>query len=172
MSLFFILCGWILSGQTLYGWIHHFIVFCLYPPFLHSSVSSFLVSLQLFKYLLVFYFNPISWLLKVHILYNIFMIVLRITIYTLNFLKVLFTVRERGREGEIEGNIDVWEKHWLATSCMPPVGRWPTTQACALTGNRMVTLQFAGWCSAHWATPVGATHLTFVVCLLVFYHSK
>ena len=48
----------------------------------------------------------------------------------------LFIFRERGREGEREG-----EKHqcvrdinWLPLRC-PKLGIWPATQACALTGN-------------------------------------
>ena len=43
------------------------------------------------------------------------------------FLK--FTFRERGREGERNVNV------WLPLAC-PLLGTWPTTQACALTGNR------------------------------------
>ena len=40
----------------------------------------------------------------------------------------LFIFGERGKEGE--GNINVW----LPLVC-PLLGTWPTTQACALTGN-------------------------------------
>ena len=51
-----------------------------------------------------------------------------------DFLKrfYLLIFRERGREGEREG-----EKHhvWLPLRG-PPLGTWPTAQACALTGNR------------------------------------
>ena len=43
----------------------------------------------------------------------------------------LFSFRERGREGERERNISVW----LPLTC-PPMGTWPTTEPCALTGNR------------------------------------
>ena len=39
--------------------------------------------------------------------------------------------RHRGREGERERNINVW----LPLEC-PLLGTWPTTQACALTGNQ------------------------------------
>ena len=47
------------------------------------------------------------------------------------FSKRFFIFRERGREGEREGNVHVWLplKH-------PLLGTWPTTQACALTRNR------------------------------------
>ena len=38
---------------------------------------------------------------------------------------------ERGREGEREGNINVW-----LPLVHPPLAMWPITQACALTGNR------------------------------------
>ena len=42
----------------------------------------------------------------------------------------LFIFRERRREGEREG-----EKHQcVVASWAPPLGTWPTTQACALTG--------------------------------------
>ena len=45
--------------------------------------------------------------------------------------KILFIYIERGREEEKEG-----EKHqWVVASCVPLLGTWPTTQACALTGN-------------------------------------
>ena len=37
----------------------------------------------------------------------------------------------RGREKEREGNIGVW-----LPLTRPLLGTWPTTQACALTGNR------------------------------------
>ena len=43
------------------------------------------------------------------------------------------TFKETGREGEREG-----ERHinvWLPLAC-PPLGIWPATEACALTGNR------------------------------------
>ena len=45
--------------------------------------------------------------------------------------KIVFIFRERGREGERKRNIHVWlPLTWL------PLGTWPATQACALTGNR------------------------------------
>ena len=43
----------------------------------------------------------------------------------------LFLERGGGREKERERNINVW----LLLS-HPPLGTWPTTQACALTGNQ------------------------------------
>ena len=39
--------------------------------------------------------------------------------------------REKGREGERERTISVW-----LPLTRPLLGTWPTTQACALTGNR------------------------------------
>ena len=36
-----------------------------------------------------------------------------------------------GREKERERNIDVW-----LPPMWPPLGTWPASQACALTGNR------------------------------------
>ena len=47
------------------------------------------------------------------------------------FLNILFLlVLERGREGEREGNINVWLS--LERSLL---GTWPATQSCALIGN-------------------------------------
>ena len=43
------------------------------------------------------------------------------------FKKILFIFRERGREGERERNIN------QLPLTRPPLGIWPTTQACALT---------------------------------------
>ena len=42
----------------------------------------------------------------------------------------LFIFRKGGREVEIER-----EKYQLVASHMPQPGTWPSTQACALTGN-------------------------------------
>ena len=48
------------------------------------------------------------------------------------FKQILFIFRERGREGEREG-----EKHQcVVASHTPPEGTWPATQACVLNGNR------------------------------------
>ena len=47
------------------------------------------------------------------------------------YLFNLFLERDRGREGEREE-----EKHQcVVASHMLPLGTWPATQACALTGN-------------------------------------
>ena len=62
-----------------------------------------------------------------------------LTLYNLLVLYILFfkgfclfIFRERGREGEREG-----EKHQcVVASHTPRNGTWPATQACALTGNR------------------------------------
>ena len=43
----------------------------------------------------------------------------------------LFSETGEGKEKERERNISVW----LPLAC-PPLGTWPATQACALTGNR------------------------------------
>ena len=42
----------------------------------------------------------------------------------------LFVERREGREKERERNVNVW----LPFMCPSP-GTWPTTQACALSGN-------------------------------------
>ena len=44
----------------------------------------------------------------------------------------LFIFRERGREGEREGERC---QCVVASHGPPPLGTWPTTQACALTEN-------------------------------------
>ena len=54
--------------------------------------------------------------------------------YFVLFLKYfiyLFLDKGEGREKEMERNINVW-----LPFVHPPQGIWPTTQACALTGNR------------------------------------
>ena len=53
-----------------------------------------------------------------------------LTFLFLCFLKILFIFRERGREGEREGNIAVWSP----LTC-PLLVTWPAAQACALTGD-------------------------------------
>ena len=45
---------------------------------------------------------------------------------------ILFLFRERGREGEREGE----RNQCVVASCAPPLGTWPATQECALTGSR------------------------------------
>ena len=51
----------------------------------------------------------------------------------ISFLKrfYLFTFRQRGREGEREGNISVW-----LPLRRPLLGTWPATQTCSLTGDQ------------------------------------
>ena len=36
----------------------------------------------------------------------------------------LFWERREGRGKERDRNIDMWEKHWLVASCIPPNGDW------------------------------------------------
>ena len=64
----------------------------------------------------------------------------------LSFFKILFVYFERGegREKERERNISV--RLFLLR---PLLETWPETQACALTGNELVTLWFAGQHSIH-----------------------
>ena len=42
----------------------------------------------------------------------------------------LFLERRKGRKKEREKNVNVW-----LPFAQPPLGTWPVTQACALTGN-------------------------------------
>ena len=50
---------------------------------------------------------------------------------TISFI-YLFIFRERGREGEREGE----KPQGAVASHAPLLGTWPATQACALTGNQ------------------------------------
>ena len=51
-------------------------------------------------------------------------------VFIKRFFLFIFIGRE-GREKESEGNINVW-----LPLAYPPLGSWPATQACALTGNQ------------------------------------
>ena len=55
----------------------------------------------------------------------------RLGVLFLFFFKILFIFRQSEKEGERERNIDVW-----LPLTHPLLGTWPTTQACALTGNQ------------------------------------
>ena len=60
-----------------------------------------------------------------------------------SFFKIfiyLFLEKEERREKERERNIHVW-----LPLTHPLLRTWPTTQACALTENQIVTLWFTGW---------------------------
>ena len=69
----------------------------------------------------------------------------------------LFLGRRERRKKERERNIDVQEIHWSIVSQAPLLGTWPTTQACALTGNWTGDLWFTSWHSIHWTTSARAS---------------
>ena len=70
------------------------------------------------------------------------------------FLSPLLSLeRGQGREKERERKTWVWV---LVASRMPPLGTWPATPACALTGNWTCNPSFRGQYSIHWATPARA----------------
>ena len=73
--------------------------------------------------------------------------------------KILFILRERGREKERERNTDVRNKLGLVALTRPQLGTWPAVQACALTGNWTGDLRFVGRCPTHWAKPGRANPL-------------
>ena len=50
---------------------------------------------------------------------------------------------------------------WLPLTC-PPLGTWPTTQACAMIGNRTSNPLVRSPRSVHWATPARALMLFFL----------
>ena len=73
----------------------------------------------------------------------------------------LFIFRERGKEGEREGEqhrcVRETSKSEILIHCLlNSPHQWPATQASALTGNPSGNLWFAGWCPTHWATPARA----------------
>ena len=71
-----------------------------------------------------------------------------ILFFFFRFYVFMFIFREReGREKERERNIDV------AEILCPQLEIWPSSQACALTGNQPATLCFTGRHSVQWATP-------------------
>ena len=71
----------------------------------------------------------------------------------------LFTFK--GREKESERNINVW-----LPLMQPALGTWPTTQACALTGNQTGNPLVRSSRSIHWATPVRASCWVFKCVML------
>ena len=72
-------------------------------------------------------------------------------VYCSIFFNFIYLLLERGREGE---------KHQCAVaSHVAPLASWPTTQACALTGNGTSNPWIRSPCSIHWATPARATVL-------------
>ena len=99
------------------------------------------------------------WILNSNVILNI-KIILETTKFShfsilLNLLKkflkdfiYLFFDRGKGREKERERNVNVW---LLLT--WPPLGTWPTTRVCALTGNWTGNHLVCGPHSIHWATP-------------------
>ena len=66
------------------------------------------------------------------------------------FIFYLFLERGEEREKERERNIN------QLPLTQTQLGTWCTTQAWALTGIKLVTIQFVGWHSVHWATPAMA----------------
>ena len=71
--------------------------------------------------------------------------------YFFKYFIYLFLERGTGREKERERNINVW-----LPLMWPPLGTWPATQACALTGNRTGYPLVHSPHSVHWATPTRA----------------
>ena len=54
----------------------------------------------------------------------------------------------------------------------PLLGTWPTTQACALTGNQTSNLLVVSLHSIHWATPAGADSLNNIFFCSLFYYEN
>ena len=74
------------------------------------------------------------------------------------FLKkmYLFIFREKGREGERQGEISVWERNinWLLLATCPNWGPGPQLMHVPWPGIELAIFHFAGWHPIHWATPV------------------
>ena len=81
------------------------------------------------------------------------------------FLKILFIFLERaeGRGTERERNIDVQEKHWLASSCMARTGPSQQPRYVPWPGIELATFQIAGRRPSHWATPVRALYYILIM---------
>ena len=81
--------------------------------------------------------------------------------YLLSFFKrfYLFIFRERGWEGERAGE----KHHCLVALTWPPLGTWPTTRTCALTGNPTSDPLVRGPCSVRWVTPARVVFIFFVL---------
>ena len=106
-------------------------------------------------------FNFVNFLLSVFS--NVFFwnfyylnIILPGLIFQLPFLFYFFMILfiyflERGKEGKRERNINVW-----LPLTRPLLGTWPTTQACALTGNWTGNSLIRGPVLNQWATPARA----------------
>ena len=73
----------------------------------------------------------------------------------------LFLETGWGREMERERHIDVWEKHPLVASRMPPTGD---------IGFELGTLCFASWHSIHWAIPARAESPFLTAVLFIHYN--
>ena len=76
------------------------------------------------------------------------------------FLKIfyLFTFRDKGREGEREGE-KLQCARGTSICCSPHAHNWepgPETEALPWWGIKPSSFWFAGWHSIHWATPAGA----------------
>ena len=70
----------------------------------------------------------------------------------------LFLERREGREKERERSISVW-----LLLMWPPLGTWPTTQACALTGNWTGNPLVCSLHSIHWATPARSFEIFLII---------
>ena len=79
-------------------------------------------------------------------------------VYCFIFFKdFIYLFFRQGKEKEREGNINV-----LLPLGRPPLGTWPTTQACALTGNQTSDPFICRLALKHWATPARVYCLIFM----------
>ena len=81
----------------------------------------------------------------------------------------LFIFRERGREGEKEG-----EKHWClretSICCLSNIPKWgpgPQPRHVPWLGIEWATFQLTGQRSIHWATPARAKNADFLFLILI-----
>ena len=104
--------------------------------------------------------NLISYFLTV-IIFDLFFSFLIFEFY-------LFILRDKGKEGERERNIDVWEIHLGCFSHSLSWGPGPQPRHVPWQGIKPATFWFAGRHSIHWATPARAS-LIFRIQIIPFW---
>ena len=93
---------------------------------------------------LCIFFGEMSILFFAHFLIGLFVLLLLNCRFVCFLRFYLVLERGEGREKERERNINVW-----LPLTWPPLGTWPTTQACALTGNPTSNPLVRSWHSIH-----------------------
>ena len=82
------------------------------------------------------------------------------------FKDFIYLFLERGEGKERERNINVW-----LPLMWPPLGTWPTTQLCALTGNRTDNPLVRRLALNHWATTARAENFSLIIFYIIFWEN-